>query len=261
MELFANDIQNETPRQTLDIDKVGVRNIEYPISVMDKTKQVQPTIAQVSMYVNLPGILRGTHMSRFFSILNKHRGLITQQILKSILHEMMETLEAKSSHIEIRFPYFIEKPAPVSGNKSIMNYHCGFFARMTSEQDFDQYFEVHVPVLNLCPCSKEISRVGAHNQRSIVTVRICSKRLVWMEDIVELVEESASSPLYSLLKREDEKYITEHSYEKPRFVEDVVREIAYRLNRLPRLNWYEVESENFESIHNHNVYAYIRKQF
>jgi len=255
------DIQNQEPQQQLDIDKVGVKNIEYPIAVLDKAKQMQPTIAKISMYVNLPHIFRGTHMSRFIDILNKHRGMITQRILKTLLHEMKDELEALSSHIEIRFPYFIEKIAPVSGKKSLMNYSCGLFASHLPEDTFSQHFEVRVPVLNLCPCSKEISRYGAHNQRSIVTARICSRKLIWMEDIIELIENCASSPLYSLLKREDEKFVTEKAYQKPRFVEDIVREIAYHLNKLPRLRWYEVESENLESIHNHNVYACIRKKF
>ncbi|MBN2384511.1 GTP cyclohydrolase I FolE2 [bacterium] len=256
---ILSDVQMETPQQIIDIDRVGVRNIEYPISVRDKTRDVQPTIARISMYVSLPGIFRGTHMSRFFIILNKHRGLITQDILKSLLEEMMLELQAQSAQIEIRFPYFIEKEAPISGMKSLMNYECGFFASLNQTKVFEQYFEVNVPVLNLCPCSKEISRFGAHNQRSIVTVRICSRKLIWIEDIIDLVEGCASSPLYSLLKREDEKYVTEQAYNKPRFVEDVVREIAYNLDRFGRINWYEVESENQESIHNHNVYASIRK--
>ncbi|MFC1852914.1 GTP cyclohydrolase FolE2 [candidate division CSSED10-310 bacterium] len=255
------DIQNERPTQKIDIDKVGVKNIEYPISVMDKKKEMQPTIARISMYVNLPGMFRGTHMSRFINILNKHRGLITQQILKAILLDMKRELKAKSSHIEIHFPYFLEKQAPVSNNKGLMSYNCGFFATLNADDNFSQHFKVRVPVLNLCPCSKEISRWGAHNQRSIVTVTICSRKLIWMEDIIDLVESCASSPLYPLLKREDEKYITEHAYQKARFVEDVVREVAFHLDEIPRLTWYEVESENLESIHNHNVYAYISKKF
>jgi len=255
------DVQNERPQQHIDIDKVGVKNIEYPVSVRDKANNVQPTIARINMYVNLPHIFRGTHMSRFIHILDKNKGMITQPILRSILLEMMAELKAESSHIEIRFPYFLEKIAPVSGERSLMSYRCGLFAQIDQRDQFTQHFEVTVPVLNLCPCSKEISRYGAHNQRSIVTVRICSKKLIWMEDVIELVEKCASSPLYSLLKRVDEKYVTEHSYQNPRFVEDVVREIAFNLNKLPRLQWYEIESENFESIHNHNVYANINRKF
>lgn len=259
--MALNDIQNEFPNKHIDIDKVGVKNIEYPIIVLDKENKEQPTVGRISMYVNLPHIFRGTHMSRFIHILNKHKGKITQSALRAILLEMKDALHAQESHIEVRFPYFIERKAPVSEQKSLMSYHCSLFASLDQKDTFTQYFEVRVPVLNLCPCSKEISRHGAHNQRSIVNVRLCSRKLIWIEDIIELVENCASSPLYSLLKREDEKYITEQAYEKPRFVEDIVREIAHRINQIPRIDWYEIESENFESIHNHNVYAFIKKTF
>lgn len=255
------DVQNDEPHQHIDIDKVGVKNIEYPVTIMDKANVCQPTVARISMYVSLPHIFRGTHMSRFIHVLDRHRGKITQPILRSVLQEMKHELKAKSSHIEIRFPYFIERLAPISRIRSLMSYQCGFFATLNEDEVFRQHFEVQVPVLNLCPCSKEISRFGAHNQRSIVTTRICSRKLIWLEDIIDLIEDCASSPLYSLLKREDEKYVTEQAYSRPRFVEDVVREVAARLEEFAGLSWYEVESENFESIHNHNVYAYIKKQF
>jgi GTP cyclohydrolase IB len=254
------DLQNGPALQDIDIDKVGVRDIEYPIVVMDRARESQPTVARISMFVNLPRIFRGTHMSRFIDILDRHRGQITMPMLKSILMDMKRELQAESSHIEILFPYFIERLAPVSRKSGLMSYQCGFFASMDDANSFDQHFQVKVPVLNLCPCSKEISSYGAHNQRSIVTVRICSRKLVWLEDVIDLAERCASSPVYSLLKREDEKYITEHAYENPRFVEDVVREIASQLNQWARCLWYEVESENFESIHNHNVYACIRRK-
>jgi GTP cyclohydrolase I len=252
-----NDVQKEVAKHEVDIDKVGVKGVKYPIVVLDKKNKNQSTIATINMYVDLPRSFRGTHMSRFIEILDRHKGRMTFHNISPILSEMKEKLDAKSAHLEIAFPYFIEKTAPVSGQKSFMVYECKFIA---SQDDSDKFIlEVNVPVMSLCPCSKEISDRGAHNQRSIVTVRIKISSIVWIEDIVNLVEDAASSDVYALLKREDEKYITEKAYDNPRFAEDMVRHIAVELEKIKQVTWFMVETENYESIHNHNAYASVSR--
>jgi len=252
-----NDVQKESAKHEVDIDKVGVKGVKYPIVVLDKKNKHQNTIATINMYVDLPRSFRGTHMSRFIEILDRHKGRMTFHNISPILSEMKEKLDAKSAHLEMAFPYFIEKTAPVSGQKSFMVYECKFIA---SQSDCDEFIlEVNVPVMSLCPCSKEISDRGAHNQRSIVTVRIRINGIVWIEDIVNLVENAASSDVYALLKREDEKYVTEKAYDNPRFAEDMVRHIAVELEKIQQVTWFMVETENFESIHNHNAYASVSK--
>jgi GTP cyclohydrolase I len=252
-----NDIQKEVAEHEVDLDKVGVKGVKYPIVVLDKKNEHQHTVATINMYVNLPRHFRGTHMSRFIEILNHHRGRMMLQNISPILAEMKDKLDAKSAHLEIAFPYFIEKTAPVSGQKSIMVYDCKFIASQSDHNEL--VVEINVPVTSLCPCSKEISDRGAHNQRSIVTVRLRSEKLVWIEDIVKLVEEAASSDVYALLKREDEKYVTEKAYDNPRFAEDMVRQIAVELEDMPQITWFSVETENHESIHNHNAYAAVSR--
>ena len=251
------DVQKESAKHEIDIDKVGVKGVKYPIVVLDKKNKSQNTVATINMYVDLPRSFRGTHMSRFIEILDRHKGRMTFHNISPILSEMKEKLDAKSAHLEIAFPYFIEKSAPVSGQKSFMVYECKFIA---SQNDNDEFIlEVNIPVMSLCPCSKEISDRGAHNQRSIVTVKIKINGIVWIEDIVNLVEDAASSDVYALLKREDEKYVTEKAYENPRFAEDMVRHIAVELEKIQQVTWFMVETENFESIHNHNAYASVSR--
>jgi GTP cyclohydrolase I len=252
-----NDVQKETAKHSVDIDKVGVKGVKYPIVVLDKKNKNQSTVATINMYVDLPRSFRGTHMSRFIEILDHHKGRMTFHNISPILSEMKEKLDAKSAHLEIAFPYFIEKTAPVSSQKSFMAYECKFIA---SQDDSDKFIlEVNVPVMSLCPCSKEISDRGAHSQRSIVTVRIKISSIVWIEDIVNLVEDAASSDVYALLKREDEKYVTEKAYDNPRFAEDMVRHIAVELEKIKQVTWFIVETENYESIHNHNAYASVSR--
>ena len=253
-----NDVQREASEHQVDLDKVGVKNVKYPIVVLDKANEHQHTVATISMYVDLPRHFRGTHMSRFIEILDRHRGRMTLHNIGPILGEMKNRLDAESAHLEIAFPYFIEKMAPVSSQKSIMSYDCKFVASQSDHEEL--IVEVRVPVMSLCPCSKEISDRGAHNQRGIVTVRVRTQGFVWIEDIVDLVEGAASSDLYALLKREDEKYITEKAYDNPRFAEDVVRQIAVELKDIPEIAWFSVETENFESIHNHNAYAAVSRE-
>jgi len=251
------DIQNQKDNRNQEINKVGVKSIRYPIIVLDKANGLQHTVASINMYVDLPHRFRGTHMSRFVEILNKYRGEIAIKTFSKILNEMKNKLNAKTAHLEVEFPYFIEKKAPVSGAKGLMEYVCRFCGSSNEKEDF--YLRVTVPLTTVCPCSKEISDFGAHNQRSIVTVHIRFKRFIWIEDIIHMIEECASCEVFSILKRPDEKLVTERAYQNPMFVEDVVREVASRLRLDPNITWFTVESENFESIHNHNAYACIER--
>ena len=252
-----HDIQNQRDHRRIEINKVGVKNIRYPIRVLDKAKGFQHTVASVNMYVGLPHRFKGTHMSRFVEILNKYKGDIAIKTFSRILTEVKRKLRAKTAHLEVEFPYFIEKEAPITKSKSLMEYICRFCGSSNEEEDF--YVGIVVPITTVCPCSKEISQFGAHNQRSLVTVNLRFKKFIWIEDIIQLVEECASCDLYSILKRPDEKFVTEKAYENPMFVEDVVREIAKRLKKDGNITWFTVESENFESIHNHSAYAYVER--
>ncbi|MBW2066289.1 MAG: GTP cyclohydrolase I FolE2 [Deltaproteobacteria bacterium] len=251
------DIQNTKDSRNIDIDQVGVKGIRYPITVLDKNMGSQQTVAKINMYVNLPRHYKGTHMSRFVEILNENNQRISLQNFSSILQEMKERLNAESAHMEITFPYFIRKSAPVTGSEGLMEYRCTFKGSLN--QGSDLITMIDVPISTLCPCSKEISEFGAHNQRGIVRLKVRFKKFVWIEDLIKLVEDSASSDVYSVLKREDEKFVTEKAYENPKFVEDVVRDIALKLDEDPNITWFAVETENFESIHNHNAYAYIER--
>ncbi|MEP7147038.1 MAG: GTP cyclohydrolase FolE2 [bacterium] len=248
------DIQNQSDIRQIPIDKVGVKNLKYPIAVKDKDKELQHTIATIAMTVDLPKEFKGTHMSRFVEILQCKDREIHVDSIDTILIEMQKRLKANASHIEIEFPYFMEKKAPASGKLSLIDYVAKFHAvRNNDKKDF--ILTVKVPVTTLCPCSKNISKYGAHNQRGEVTVSVRFNDTVWIEDLIAVVESSASSELYSLLKREDEKIVTERAYENPVFVEDLVRNVVVKLKQNENIIWYSVEAENFESIHNHNAYA------
>ena len=318
---MLTDVQNSKDGRGIAIDKVGIKNLHYPISVLDKAKSFQHTVADINMYVDLPHYFKGTHMSRFLEVLNEHRGEISIVNFPDILRKIKKVLNAGSASVEIEFPYFIEKTAPVSGKKSLMEYICYYngtikdgkaaapkqekaeinrikrsaainaaikvsekkvsaingSAIKVSEFNSDTFISdkktssgtpcnddesliiigVKVPINTLCPCSKEISKYGAHNQRGIVSVSIEFNKLIWFEDIIADVESCASSPIYSLLKRDDERFLTEHAYENPMFVEDVARCVAGILKKNKNIKWFRVEAENFESIHNHNAYAMI----
>ena len=253
------DVQKEPDNRNIPINKVGVKGIRYPIIVLDRKNGTQPTVASVNMYVDLPHTLKGTHMSRFVEILNRHHGRISIKNMKNILEEMRQSLNAECSHIAFEFPYFIEKEAPVSGSKGLMEYTAEFIGNITLDSPIDFILGVKVPVTTVCPCSREISNMGAHNQRSVIIIRVRFNKVVWIEDLVRIAEDAASSPIYSIVKRDDEKYMTEHAYNNPRFVEDVVRGIAEVLAANENILWFTVESENFESIHNHSAYAFIEK--
>ena len=252
------DVQATPDLRRLPIQKVGIKDIRHPVRVKDRSQGEQHTIAQFNMYVELPHDFKGTHMSRFVEILNNYEPEISVKSFKKMLKEMAARLEADTGHIEMSFPYFINKAAPISGVKSLLDYQVTLEGEVKNGTH-TMTMKVVVPVTSLCPCSKEISRYGAHNQRSHVTVTVRTNAFVWIEDLVELVEKQASSELYGLLKRPDEKYVTEHAYDNPKFVEDMVRDVASLLNVDDRIDAYMVESENFESIHNHSAYAMIQK--
>jgi len=252
------DVQGTEDKRKLAIDKVGIKSIRHPIRVSERGGGVQHTVATFAMYVSLPHHFKGTHMSRFVEILNRHEDEISIDTFQLMLDEMMLRLEAESGTIEMSFPYFIRKAAPVSKVKSLMDYDVTFTGEICGgEKRFTM--KVVVPVTSLCPCSKKISEYGAHNQRSHVTIAARTKGFVWIEELVDYAESNASSELYGLLKRTDEKLVTERAYDNPKFVEDMVRDVAADLNRDKRIEWYVIESENFESIHNHSAYALIEK--
>lgn len=252
------DIQKTQDNRCIPIDKVGIKDIRHPVRVLDRSGGEQHTVATFNMYVYLPHNFKGTHMSRFVEILNNHEREISVASFKEMLIEMSERLESEAGHIEMRFPFFINKKAPVSGVESLMDYEVTFIGEIRHGRPSLE-LKVMVPVTSLCPCSKEISDFGAHNQRSHVTVQVRMDRFMWLEELIELVEQEASCELYGLLKRPDEKYVTERAYQNPKFVEDIVRDVALRLDRDERILAYTVEAENFESIHNHSAYAMIAR--
>lgn len=252
------DIQNSPDTRHIPIDKVGIKDIRHPVVVRDRAGREQHTVATFNMYVSLPHNFKGTHMSRFVEILNQNEYEITVDSFKRMIVEMTDILQAESGHIEMKFPYFINKAAPVSGVKSLMDYEVCFVGEIVEGRP-TVLVKVVVPVTSLCPCSKNISERGAHNQRSHVTVLVRTRGFIWIEELIDVVEKVASCELYGLLKRPDEKYVTERAYDNPKFVEDMVRDIAIRFNDDDRIGAYTIESENFESIHNHSAYAMLSR--
>jgi len=252
------DKQSERDYRQLRIDKVGVRGLRFPIQVRDKAHAFQNTVATIGMFVDLPKEFKGTHMSRFIEVLNAHGNVIHVENITDILYALQRKFQARTSHLEIEFPYFLVKKAPVTGMESVMDYIARFDAA-ACDKEIDFVLTVKAMVTTLCPCSKAIAARGAHNQRGEVTVQIRSRKPVWIEDLIGLIEASASSELYALLKRRDEKAVTERAYDTPVFVEDLVRNVALGLNAHADVTWYKVEAENHESIHNHNAYACIEK--
>ncbi|MEO5362871.1 MAG: GTP cyclohydrolase FolE2 [Magnetococcus sp. DMHC-8] len=253
---ILRDVQAQEDSRRLSIDRVGVKNIRYPILVRDRDRGNQHTIASVNMYVKLPHQFKGTHMSRFLEVLAEQDETISVEKLPDILRQIQHCLNAEEAHLELEFPYFMRKVAPVSRASALMDYQVRF-AGVRIQEKYQLTLGVMVPVTSLCPCSKEISSYGAHNQRSHVTVTLRYKKFIWVEEIIELVERHASCQLYPILKRPDEKYVTEKAYDNPRFVEDIVRAVAADLEKDARITLFTVESENFESIHNHSAYAFI----
>lgn len=250
------DVQNSPDVRMLPIDRAGIKDARHPVVIRDRSGREQHTIACFNMYVSLPHEFKGTHMSRFIEILNRHNYEITVESFKRMVGEMAELLDADTGCIEMRFPFFMEKTAPVSGVRSVMDYEVTFISQTSNGKPRIEV-RVVVPVTSLCPCSKRISDYGAHNQRSHVTLQVRIREFVWVEELIEVAERCGSCELYGLLKRPDEKYVTERAYDNPKFVEDIVRDVALELKRDKRIVAYRVESENFESIHNHSAYAMI----
>lgn len=253
------DTQNERDDRQLAIDRVGVKGLRVPVEVRDKDGAVQRTVATAALAVDLPHHYKGTHMSRFIEALNSHGDCLDVRSMAGLPRELLERLEARKAHVEFEFPFFRSKAAPVTGRVGLMDYVVRFEVEAEKDGPIDFVVTVRVPVATLCPCSKEISDRGAHNQRGEVTYSVRFREPVWVEDLIDLVERSASCELYSLLKRPDEKAVTEHAYDHPVFVEDLVRNVASRSNDHADIAWYRVEAVNYESIHNHNAYAVIEK--
>jgi GTP cyclohydrolase IB len=255
------DVQGRRDSREVALDKVGVSGLRYPIVVLDRDNQQQHTIAILTMSVNLPHEFKGTHMSRFIEVLNEHRGEITMRTIPAILNDLRGKLDAESAHIHLTFPYFLERRAPVTGASALMDYECSFDAAVNGGKD-KFVFGVRVPVTSLCPCSKAISEYGAHNQRGYITIDVQSVRdannnyaLVWFEELITIAEQSASAPVYPLLKRADERHVTMQAFDNPVFVEDMVRNVALRLRNDPRVAWCRINAVNQESIHNHSAFA------
>ena len=251
------DIQSQPDFRKIPIDKVGIKNLRYPITVRDRRDGFQHTIANINMFVDLPHDNKGTHMSRFVELLHLLRPDVSLEKFSVILENMKKHLNAASAHLEMTFPYFIEKNAPVSTSPGLMDYTCTIRGSSDPNGRVDLVSEVAVPISSVCPCSMEISDNGAHNQRGEVKLCTRFKKFIWMEDMIELVESSASCDVFSVLKRVDEKSVTEKAFANPKFVEDIVRDVAKKLKADDNITWFSVSAENFESIHNHSAYASI----
>ena len=250
------DTQSEPDHRKLAIDRVGVKDLSYPVTILDKANSLQHTVATVALAVDLPHHYKGTHMSRFVEVLNAHGPTLDVRSMAAIPSELLKRLHAREAHVHFQFPFFLRKRAPVTEAEGLMDYQVHFEVNATEDHS-DFVVTVEVPVTTLCPCSKAISTNGAHNQRGIVTYSVRFEEPIWIEDLISLVEKCASAELYSLLKRPDEKFVTEAAYDRPVFVEDLVRNVAARSRDQDNIRWFRVEAENFESIHNHNAYAVI----
>ena len=255
--MSMRDVQNEPDFRNIPIHKVGIKNLRYPITVRDRRDGFQHTVATINMFVDLPHDYKGTHMSRFVEMLHVLKPEVSLKKFALILESMKKYLSAASAHLEMSFPYFIEKKAPISMATGLMDYCCRIVGSSDASGKVDLMSEVVVPITSVCPCSKEISDFGAHNQRGEVRLGLRFKKFIWLEDMIELVEASASSEVYSVLKRVDEKCVTERAYSNPKFVEDIVRDVAQRLMTDENIIWFSVSAENFESIHNHSAYAHV----
>ena len=256
--MSMDDVQSRADSRRIPINKVGIKDIYHPVRVSERSGGEQHTIANFNMYVALPHNFKGTHMSRFVEILMGQEREISVESFGQMLHEVTRRLDATTGHVEMSFPYFVSKPAPVSGVTSLMNYQASLVGEVRDGVE-QTWIQVVVPVTSLCPCSKKIAEYGAHNQRSHITIRARVREHLWIEELIDIAEQEASSQLYGILKRPDEKYVTERAYDNPKFVEDIVRDVAVRLNAEPRVLAYVVEAENFESIHNHSAYALIER--
>ncbi|MET0535374.1 MAG: GTP cyclohydrolase FolE2 [Steroidobacter sp.] len=252
------DVQARADSRRIPINKVGIKDVYHPVRVKDRASGEQHTIANFNMYVALPHNFKGTHMSRFVEVLHMNEREISVESFRDILLEMTEKLNAQSGHLEMNFPFFVMKKAPMSGVESLMNYQASLIGELHNGRP-ELWLKVVVAATSLCPCSRDISRYGAHNQRSHITIKAKVDGHMWLEELIDIAEQEASCEVYSILKRADEKYVTERAYENPKFVEDIVRDVAVRMNDEERVRAYVVEAENFESIHNHSADALIEK--
>lgn len=251
------DIQSSPDARNIAIDKVGVKKVKYPMLVLERGNGKQQTVGEFTLTVDLPKHFKGTHMSRFLEILGEHKCVVSGETIPEILSKLRERLDAETAHLAVKFILFRSKAAPVTGKEGMMGYECGFDASGGKTEDF--WLQLVVPVTTLCPCSKEISSFGAHNQRGYVSVKVQPNGMLWLEDVIDMIEAAGSAQLYPVLKRPDEKFVTEQAYQNPRFVEDMVREVAIAFDNEPRIKAYEIEVENHESIHDHNAYAYLAR--
>ena len=253
------DIQSSEDKRNIPIDKVGVRQVKYPMHLRVRDNGTMQTVGYFTLTVDLPKHFKGTHMSRFLEVLGEHNHDMSAETIPLVLQRLRERLDAETAHLEVKFTYFREKAAPVTGKTGMMGYECSFVATGGLVNDFE--IEVVVPVTTLCPCSREIADYGAHNQRGYVRARVrpVEGSFLWIECLIDAIEASGSAPLYPVLKRPDEKFVTEQAYDNPRFVEDMVREVAVAFDKDDRIASYEIEVENHESIHDHNAYAYLKR--
>ncbi|HEY2574321.1 MAG TPA: GTP cyclohydrolase FolE2 [Verrucomicrobiaceae bacterium] len=255
---MLHDTQSQRDARGIPIDRVGVKNLRFPLRIRDRDHVEQATVATVALTVDLPHHFKGTHMSRFVEVLHAHGHELTVASIAGMPRMLMKKLASEKAHVEFRFPYFRTKKAPVTKSEGLMDYGVVFTVN-AEKSSVDFVVTVEVPVTTLCPCSKAISARGAHNQRGLVTLSVRFREPVWIEELIEMVESSASSDLYSLLKRPDEKFVTERAFDNPVFVEDLVRSVALQARKHPQVAWFRVEAENYESIHNHNAYAVIEQ--
>jgi GTP cyclohydrolase IB len=257
------DVQASADVRNVPIDRVGVKHIRYPITLdCPATGGKQHTVARVNMYVSLPHHQKGTHMSRFLQVLNEHHTELRSDQIMDVCKVMKERLEAEDAHLEFSFPYFIHKKAPVTKTEGMIDIEVTFEATSDGNPDNDTFIMgLKVPATSLCPCSKKISAYGAHNQRCEMEVKVqfYPGKYMWIEELFDIIEHCASTQVFAVLKRPDEKWVTEAAFDNPKFVEDIVRDLALALNKEDRICWYTVDSENFESIHNHNAYAQIER--
>lgn len=258
LEHAMKDVQAGSDLRNVAIDRVGVKDVTYPIRLKTRDGEEQTTVASINMYVALPHYQKGTHMSRFLEVLNDETSEpITPDRIPAVAKAICERLNAEEAHFEAEFTYFMRKPAPITKKLGLMDYRVRFACTANGTTDF--IMSVAAPATSLCPCSKEISEFGAHNQRCRIEASVRFKGMLWIEDLVEILEKAASCPVYAVLKRPDEKFVTEQAYLNPKFVEDIVRDLALALEREKRIEWYSINSENFESIHSHNAYAQITR--
>ncbi len=253
---MINDLQSEFDSREIAIEQAGVSGLRYPVTVLDRAEKEQQTIAEIILSIGLPHDTKGADMSRFVEVLEQHRGELTVRTIPDLLRNLKDSLDAESARIEIHFPYFLERRAPASDTPALMDYDCSFVGEANGSAG-EFVLGVSVPVTSLCPSSKTISERGARNQRGFIMIQTRSDEIIWIEELIEIAESSASAPIYPLLKRADERHVTMQAYDNPVSVEDMVRNVAVQLRDDLRINWFRVRADNHESIHNHNTFAQV----